>query len=519
MRRAIMSSLLALVLHPDAAHAAWLEASSAHFVVYTDDTESDLRRFSERLERYHAAMAAVTTNRAPEPSPSNRVTVYVVRSEEAFRELHGGKNRFVGGFYIPQAGGSFAIVPQVSSGPNTMGTSMTVLLHEYAHHFLISSSSMSAPRWFTEGSAEFFAACSFKSDGSVMLGMAAQHRAPELFNAPDVKVADLLDSTEYDKRKRRNYDAFYGKSWLLYHYLTFNRPRDGQLTRYLDLLAQGKGLREAALTAFGDFDVLERELEHYMRQRLTALDLPASMVKIGPIALRRLSAGEAAMMPVRIRSRRGVMREQATALIGQARAIAARFPSDPAVLSALAEAEYDAGNDKEAIAAADTALAADPSQVNAYIQKGYALFRMAEDAKDSAGAYRRARAPFIALNRRENDHPIPLIYFYRSFTEQGQQPTQLAIDGLIQAMTIAPFDLGLRMTLAMQLIQSGRQVEAGIVLKPVAFSPHGEGLADQARRLLARLASEPTWRGDDMGSVLAGPAEAGERSPDGASTP
>ena len=66
------------------------------------------------------------------------------------------------------------------------------------------------------------------------------------------------------------------------------------------------------------------------------------------------------MMPVIIRSRRGVDDEGAKAVLTDARAIASRFPKDPAVLSALAEAEHDAGNDKEAIAAADAALADDP---------------------------------------------------------------------------------------------------------------------------------------------------------------
>ena len=51
--------LLALAL-PGAARAEWFEASSAHFVVYADDSERDIRKFSEQLERYHEAMAVIT---------------------------------------------------------------------------------------------------------------------------------------------------------------------------------------------------------------------------------------------------------------------------------------------------------------------------------------------------------------------------------------------------------------------------------------------------------------------------
>ena len=36
---------LVLLLAPATAQAEWLEASSAHFVVYADDSERDVRKF------------------------------------------------------------------------------------------------------------------------------------------------------------------------------------------------------------------------------------------------------------------------------------------------------------------------------------------------------------------------------------------------------------------------------------------------------------------------------------------
>lgn len=504
MRSTIMAGLLALVLWAEPARAEWLEASSDHFVIYADDSERDVRRFSEQLERYHAGMALLLDRSAPPPSPSSRVTVFVVRNENAVRKLHGGDNKYVAGFYVPRAGGSMAIVPRINSGAGEADFSMVVLLHEYAHHFLISANTMAMPRWLSEGSAEFFASTSFEKNGGIMMGRPAQHRAGELYFARDVRVADLLDPTEYEKRGKRSYDAFYGKSWLLYHYLTFEDTRKGQLKRYIALLRQGKSLRDAAFEAFGDPDDLERELDRYLsKRRVLALNLKPSMLKIGAVNIRSLSDGEAAMMPVRIQSRRGVDEEEAGKLLVEARKVAALYPGDAAVLSALAEAEYDAGNDKEAIAAADAALAIDPGQVNAYVQKGYAFFRLAAEADDQASAYKRARAPFVALNHRENDHPLPLIYYYRSFVEQGKTPPPLAVSGLIRAVELAPFDLGLRMNLATALIRLDRKGEARTMLEPVAFNPHGGGLAESARTVLARLDSEPAWKGENLEAILA----------------
>lgn len=513
MRFTIWAALLAAALWPRAASAEWLEASSDHFVIYADDSERDIQRFSEQLERFHAGMALLTHNSVPKPSPSNRVTVYVVRNDAAVRDLYGGDSRFVSGFYVPRAGGSLAIVPRVEARAGSeLDFSMVVLLHEYAHHFLISSSSMAMPRWLSEGGAEFFASASFERDGTLGMGRPAQHRGWELFNAADVSVAELLDPERYEKRQKRDYDAFYGKSWLLYHFLTFDKEREGQLARYVRLLAEGKSMPDAAVEAFGDLRELEKAVDRYLRKpRLIALRLGPELLQTGPIAVRRLSAGEAAIMPVRIRSRVGVDEDLARSLVGKARAIAARFPGDAGVLSALAEAEYDTGNDDEAIAAADAAIAIDPARVNAYVQKGYALFRQAQDAapKDAEAAYKRARAPFLALNKLENDHPLPLVYYYRSFAEQGGRPPELAISGLVRASDLAPFDLGLRMNVATALIQAGRQPEARFALEPVAFNPHGGEMAQAARNLLDRLTAEPGWKGEGMGAVVAASGGAG----------
>jgi tetratricopeptide (TPR) repeat protein len=491
---AVLPALMLLL--PAAARAAWLESSSAHFVVYADDSEKDIRRFSEDLERYNAAIAFVTRVKDETPSPSGRVTVFIVRSESEVRKLYGEGSKYVGGFYIPRAGGSLAIVPRVQGGRRELDFSMIALLHEYAHHFLISHSTFPMPRWLSEGSAEFFASASFYPDGSVGVGQAAQHRAAELYLAVDVDAEELLDPELYEKNKGKSYDAFYGKSWLLYHYLVFSEERDGQIGRYLQLMAGGKRPREAAVEAFGEFKQLEKELDAYLaRRQIVTFKLPPELLPIAPVTVRAMTAGEAEMMPVRIRSRRGVTPEEASQLLVEARAIAARHPGEPAVLSALAEAEFDAGNNAEAIAAADAALTVDPGQVNAYVQKGYALFRMAPDAEEPAVAFTAARGPFLALNRLEVDHPLPLIFYYRSFVRQGQTPTKVAVAGLERAAELAPFDLGLRMTVAMQQIRDGRMAEARGNLAPVAYNPHGSGLSEAARKVLDLLDSNPKLTG------------------------
>lgn len=503
MRLAILFVALALFLAAPA-RAEWYEASGEHFVVYANDSARDIERFASQLERFHAGIELVTGIRMAKPSPSNRVTVYVVRSEAEVRRLYGNKAAKVGGFYIPRAGGSLAIVPQVNSGSRDLDQSMLVLLHEYTHHFAYATSQSTLPRWVAEGSAEFFASARFEPDGTMWLGRPAHHRAAELFHLRDIKVRDIVDPDTYLKRKERSFDSFYGKSWLLYHYLVFAGSRSGQIDAYAKAMARGLSSPDAAQEAFGDLDVLESEVDSYLQKsRVQAFKIPPSMLQPASPTLRRLRDGEIAIMPVRVRSRLGVDTEEAARLVVEARAVAARHGNDPAVLAALAEAEFDAGNDAAAIVAADAALALDPATVDAHVQKSYALYRMAAEAEDEVAAYRRAREAFVRLNRLENDHPVPLYYFFQTYVASGQPVPPLAVDGLRQAIGLAPFDKSMRMTLASHLIGQQAFDEARRMLGPVAFDPHGGGYARAARRLIDKMDADPEWDGRDIGSVMA----------------
>ncbi|MFU7527805.1 hypothetical protein [Qipengyuania sp. ASV99] len=511
------------------ANAEWYEAQSDHFVIYADDSERDIRRFAENLERYHSALAFLTRRQLEKPSPSNRVVIFVVGNQRDLRRVLDTDNRQIGGVYIPRAGSSRAYVQDIRNRSGYPHFSTVILLHEYAHHFLISSTRFAMPRWLSEGAAEFFSAASFNEDGSVIIGRAAQHRGPELAYGNPVSVEQLLDPEVYDSRRARRGDSFYGWSWLLYHYLTFNEERSGQLVQYQQNLMEGMRPRAAADAAFGDLGQLERELKAYFRGRFMTFVIPPERLTTGQISLRPLSAGEAEMMTVRMRSQRGVNSEQAAQLVIEAREIASRHPDDPGVQTALAEAEYDAGNDAAAIAAADAALARDPARTNAYVQKGYALFRMAADAPVPDAAYEAAMKPLTALNQRENDHPIPLMYYYRSFAERGVTPPENARAALERAAQLAPFDQGLWLQVAVMQAGEGKISLARQSLQPLAADPHGGGLSEMAAMLVnvldqssegepLRLALPERELSDDAGTEAVADAGSDESDRDAGSS-
>ncbi len=484
--------------------AEWHEASSEHFVVYADDSAKNVQAFAEMLERYHSAITFVTKSKVETPSPSNRVTIFAVGSDADVRRLVSGNARNVAGFYIPRAGASRAFVPNIRLRYNELDWSMTVLLHEYAHHYMISNLRYAMPRWLSEGSAEFFASASYGRDGSMMVGRPADHRKGELAYAGEVSVEEMLDHELYEQRRGKRYDAFYGRSWALYHYLVFEPSRQGQLKRYWTELMQGAAPRKAATEAFGELSVLERDLNRYLtRRRMLTYVLKPEWLPIGPVTVRKVSPGHAAALPLIIRSQRGVNDEQAAELLPRARTVAARFPDDAWAQSALAEAAFDAGEDDEAIIAADRAIALDPTIANSYVQKGYALFRKARDADDRAAAYAAAMVPFSALNQLENDHPLPLIHHYRSYTERGREPPESARHALERASQLAPFDQGLAMEVGLMQASEGKIEVARYTLAPLAADPHGGSFADRVRMLVRALDRAEEGKPFDASTVLA----------------
>jgi tetratricopeptide (TPR) repeat protein len=489
------AGLLIAALAP-AARAEWREVSSDHFVIYANQDEDDLRRFADRLERFHGAMALRYPSQAFKPSPSNRVMIFVVSNTQEVRKLGAFKGGSVAGFYRPQAGAAVAVVPKLThTSWRSDLSSETVLYHEYAHHFMHGLSARAFPRWFVEGFAEFFAGVRFEKDGSVGLGLPALHRSAELAYLQPMEMEYLL---EYDggASAKVSRGSFYGQSWLLFHYLMFEPSRADQLTTYQAELAKGTPAVPAARLAFGDLQRLANDLERYQGRRMLAyMKYPGSLIQTGSIAVRTLRPGEAEMMPVRMVSRLGVTTEEALKLLPEAQQVAARHPGDPAVLAALAEAEYDAGNDDAAMAAADRALALNPKEIDAHIQKGHAMFHKAQaDSLATAETWRAVRSQYVRANQVENDHPIPLVQFYAAYRAAGEAPPQNAIDGLEWAMVLAPYDPNLRWMVAQQMIGDGRLADAARTLGPLAYSPHGGKDTEQALKLLkdveARIAEK-----------------------------
>lgn len=481
-RIGIAAMLLALgIVQAAPARAEWLEARTRHFILYNDTGEAALRRQAIALERLDWALRRFMKVEDTGDAATNKLTVFVT-SDAGIRALCRCEN--VGGFYLGRVSGSVAFS---GWGRGDGDLARVILFHEYAHHFLLGSYGIAFPTWYAEGFAEFASTIRI-TDDEIVVGGAAQHRAHGLLVERPLPAAAMFDPGTWRRLEGGRIDAFYGRGWLLTHYLTFDQARFAQFRRYLAALNGGTAGPAAARAAFGDLAALDRDLADYLgRSRLPALVMRTAGAAVPEVAIRRVSAGEAAMMRMRMESLGGVDRQNARALLARARPVAERHADDPVVQGWLAEMAYDAGEDAAAEQAAGRALAADPALAQALLYQARARLRvLAARREPDAARWTAARRPILAVNRRQPDLAEPLWLFWQSFGMEGRRPVASAVKGLYRAQELAPQDRNVRFAAAVSRLSAGEMAEARVLLRPLAYDPHAPA-DNPAARMLAAL--------------------------------
>ena len=485
MRCLALLAFFLAVLAARPANADWRVAETAHFIVYADASEAALRRTAERLEKFDKALRVARGILQPSLGKAGRLTVYFVGTKGRVAALAGTAN--VAGFYIPRAGASVAFVPGdlFGEGPFALGTQQ-VLQHEYAHHLLATTWPDAAlPSWVSEGWAEFHATASFDRAGNLRFGGAPLYRAHGLQAASPLPIRQILAGAAGTLRPDQR-EALYTRGWALVHYLSFEPSRRGQLNAYLDAITRQRKSPEAAAAAFCDPDVLDEELERFLRQRkISGFRIRAENLAIPPVAIRLLRPGEAAMLPIRIRSDAGLDEKTAAALYADASKIAAGFPDDAEVQRALAGAAHAAGDPAAALAAADRAIAADPNVVEAYCTRAMAQMAIAAAVRDDTPeTWAAIRRTIDRAGRLDPEDPRPPILLYRSYADRRQWPPDAARKGLLHAYALAPQDRGLRMQVAGMLVGEQRLAEARAMLLVLTYDPHASGAGAAASRMI-----------------------------------
>lgn len=472
MRRLLLAFFALFLTTPAAAN--WHEARTKHFIIYSQQKPDDLRAYAERLERFDTAVRKVRGMEDPPLTDGGKLTIYILPTVTDLRRLAGvSVDSGILGYYMGRASGSVAFFSnreERSSGRQRAEDRIRpehVFQHEYMHHLQLSDQRYPFAPWFVEGTAEFFGTADVREDGTVIIGAPPLARGWSVLEGVGLTFEQLLAAVP--AKDQLQLSSIYGRGWLMTHYLALEPSRRGQMTKYLNAKRSGTPPLEAAKLAFGDLSQLGRELTRYSRTNFQAFPVPP-----GPrpeVAIRQLTAGEDAIMGVRLRSENGVNRKTAPGVAADARRIAAAYPNEPFVQGVLAEAEFDAKEYAAAIAAADRALAVQPNNVQALVYRGMAMMELAK-ADPAKADWAEIRRWFVRANRSDVENAEPLWLFYQTFKEAGQQPTKAAIEGLLYAQALAPQDRDLRMATVHRLLTDNKPAEAEAMFTTLVFDPH-----------------------------------------------
>jgi len=451
----------------------WHRADTSNFILYSDGSASKLEEFATELEMFDALFRQYFGLSIE--APPNRLTIYLLKDSEDVGELAGSNS--TAGFYRASSEGSIAVANR-ERGRRVTLTGQAVLQHEYVHHLMARFFTYGYPAWYREGFAEFFATAEFKRNGDWVLGQPAQYRAAGLR-----RVSMPLDSVLFGDRSsfsRNEVDAYYGRSWLLVHLTVFNRERREQLLQYLGQIGRGTDHRLAFEASFGDVEALDAELDSYLRGRLSALNSQSPIEIAGEVVITSLNDGQSALVPLRMYRRLGFEKVETLASL---QSLAEQYPHDVDILAEIALAQRDLAEDSDepdyatTLAAAERALAIDPdhSRMN-LLKANLEIERLADAGITDDAAWDEARRLIFRSLTADSSNPLGFIAQFESFVKQGRQPPVEVVNGLGEALRLAPESNNIRVTYAYALANEGMFDDAIRLVEFLASDPHSGGL-------------------------------------------
>lgn len=497
---ALIISAFGLLVAGTSARAEWWEAETSHFIIVSESDKTDVEAFASRLERFDNALRYMQGLPVPGPDvgQSNKVRVYRFGDTDEIGRLFGDGGSSVAGFYIPRAGNSVSFVPTKETDRNRFDRNLdrrqmnqlsilkpeSILFHEYVHHFMLQRFSTAYPHWYREGFAELYGTLELLDGGAFRVGVVPQHRAQELFELPDVRLSKLFDQG----KTLNGMEIFqsYSFGWMLAHYLNFNQERRGQLPQYLKALNAGEDSLTAATRIFGDLDKLQKELRTYKKGPFPGYEIKPAKYVEPSIKMRRLTAGEEALIRFHIRSERGVTRRQARMLAKDVAENDKAYPDNLAVQLMAGEAYTDAREYEQAQMTLKRAIAIDPESQEAHVMMGE-MFASRAEAEKNPKIYAEARRWFAEAYRLDPKDPRAAIGFYMTYYEAGEAIPEQALIALESVFDYAAYDNGYRLILARQLLDEKRGKPARSVLAPLAYSAHRQDEGNKVATIIKQI--------------------------------
>ena len=361
----------------------------------------------------------------------------------------------------------------------------------YAQHYITSYLPAAYPRWYVDAIGALFSTIRVNDKGDLEYG-----RSPPAFRGlyNNSKPADLAMLLRDGSAGETAVWSLH-QAWLTAHFFflaTSNQDRKKQLAQYMGAIATGHS-PHAAAAVFGDLERLQDEIKDYgnARTRYARVPLPADLQAdpiISPLGVTEASFLEAVLQ---LESRLTLPAlPNANTPIDEAKAmrrdheraakardqwmVDLRKDTDMATarigaLLVLAEAECRIGNFDACILAADSALVQSPNDHRAVGWKAIALVNQAASAPPSLRADRvaAARALALAANKSDPDALMPLLAYFRSFTDSGETAPEDALVAMLKIIQSTPNAPEPRLLLARELLRQSRDEVAKVIMLPL----------------------------------------------------
>lgn len=474
------SCVLVLVLAAGPVCAGWRMAETANFRIYSQAPETRLVQQAAVLEDFRALLIRMTGHKPPDGTP--RLDVFMVddlADAMPWREPVRG----VAGFYRADAGRISAVALDKQPGQKADISAQQILLHEYAHHFMLAANGPAYPAWYVEGFAEYFSTAEFQT-GQIAFGKISPNRGIWLAHAPWLPLATVL-AGKPDTTGGTSAAMFYAQSWALTHYMFRAPGMREKLLAYLKAFSAGMDPVQAfRLHVDPDLDAFQSKLRRYVESKASYSRFERPSATPSAVHVAALPPSADTMLMRLVALEHGLDAKAGPAALEDVRARAKAAPLDPLARRALAVAELERGDALLAARLLDQLLAEEPNDPDLLRWRALSFRPMARDA--SPAVVSEAKRLLVRACRSDPNDWRTLHTYARLFAPMTRPlpPDVLAV--LLRAHELAPQVSEVVLDTAVALQQAGMMREAATVLQPLAYSPHGGAAAQLASRLLDR---------------------------------
>jgi Tfp pilus assembly protein PilF len=235
----------------------WILVKSENFTIHSS---LNAKRTENLLLHMEALRALLVPNgpgqRQPESKPTNIFVFGKASDYDAFDFRENSAGVFLSGL------SNNFIAIRSGRGSNDS----QVILHEYVHFIIRSTSRFPYPKWWQEGFAEYVST-SRLSRNNLDVGMANRNHMQALKSYKLLPWADVIDSSKFAALSKNQTRMFYAQAWFLTHHLHNRGEHQDSIDRswnaYLEAIKSGA----SPSSAFEEgFDLSVRDLDHLTRE-------------------------------------------------------------------------------------------------------------------------------------------------------------------------------------------------------------------------------------------------------------